>query len=412
MSNDKDLRTIQFLTCGHVDDGKSTLIGRLLHDIGVVPDDQIEAAKDDEGNIDYSLFTDGLEDERRQGITIDVAYRYFRHDGCRYRIADTPGHLEYMRNMAVAAVSSDVAVILVDGIHGVRLQTVQYSKIARFFGVKQFLVAINKMDAVEYSQERYHEIQKAYLDEFDDENSDCTVNFIPVSAIAGDNVATKSSNMNWYIGPTVLEYLQKAHRHTHTSESVRLPVQHVMKDEEGKRWYMGSLHGGSLKVGDKVVSVETDETVTVQGLVYSGERVEIVNRRQSVAVNVAEDIDLSRGSVLALADTKSEVGEAFYADILWLNKKYEEKDTFSGTVKLHHQEVQTQVTIKDDETANDNGPLKSGFVNLAKPVAMDVFETNPHTGLFILIDPYTELAVGVGTVNRVIPMQFAGNSSI
>ena len=412
MSTDKDLNTIQFLTCGHVDDGKSTLIGRLLYDIGVVPDDQIEAAKDDDGKIDYSLFTDGLEDERRQGITIDVAYRYFRHDGCRYRIADTPGHLEYMRNMAVAAVSSDIAVILVDAIHGIRLQTVQYSKIARFFGVKQFLVAVNKMDAVEYSQDRFHEIQKAYLEEFENDDTECTVNFVPVSAIVGDNVANKSENMSWYVGPTVLEYLQRAERHTHTNESIRLPIQHMMKDEEGRRWYMGTLHGGSLKIGDKIVSVDSGQTATIDGLFYSGEHVEIVNRRQAVAVRVAEDIDITRGSVLALAEKDSEAGEAFYADILWLDKKHQDKETFSGTLKIHHEETQTQVTIKEDETANDNGPLKSGFVNLAKPIAVDVFESNPHTGLFILIDPYTELAVGVGTVNRVIPMQFAGSSSI
>lgn len=403
----QDYKTIGFLTCGHVDDGKSTLIGRLLYDIGVVPEDQIAAARGKDGALDYSLFTDGLEDERRQGITIDVAYRYFRHDGRRYRIADTPGHLEYMRNMAVAALASDIAVILVDAVHGVRLQTVQYSKIARFFGVRQFLLAVNKMDAVDYSEARFNEIRGRYISEFCEDDKECTVTCVPVSALAGDNIAEKSSHTPWYAGPTILEYLQNAELHTHANQNLRLPIQHVIKDEKGKRWYLGTLHGKALRVGDHLVSVDSRQSVTVSGIYHSGKPVEEAQRRQAIAVNVLEDVDLTRGSVLSRVDNPGPLGESFYADILWLDKKYEDKPAFQGMMKTHHQEEQVQLDIKEAK-----GPLKTALVCLARPAAMDLYAENPYTGLFILIDSYTERAVGVGTVTRVIPVDYQGASAI
>ena len=402
-----DYKTINFLTCGHVDDGKSTLIGRLLYDIDVVPEDHIEAAKDEQGNVDYSLFTDGLEDERRQGITIDVAHRYFRYEDCRYRIADTPGHLEYMRNMAVAAVTSDVAVILVDAIHGVRLQTVEYSKIAKFFGVRQFLVAINKMDAVDYSEEQYNKIKDDYLKEFGVHSTDCEIEFVPVSALEGDNIVVKSDNMPWYVGKTILDFLKEADQHTLSHENFRLPIQHVIKDEEGTRWYGGTLHGKSLDVGDRLTSIETEQAVTVTGIYHSGKPVEHVDKRQAISISLAEDIDLSRGAVLSRLDNPGAVAEGFYADILWIDKRYEGKDEFQGMIKMHHTETQAQVNID-----GENGVLKSGMVYLSQAIAMDTFDKNPSTGLFILTDPYTERVAGVGTVSRVIPQQYQGASAI
>ncbi|PCI57279.1 MAG: sulfate adenylyltransferase subunit CysN [Alphaproteobacteria bacterium] len=403
----KDYKTINFLTCGHVDDGKSTLIGRLLYDIDVVPDDHIEAARNEEGEIDYALFTDGLEDERRQGITIDVAHRYFRYEDCRYRIADTPGHLEYMRNMAVAAVTSDVAVILVDAIHGVRLQTVEYSKIAKFFGVRQFLVAINKMDAVDYSEAQYNKIKEHYLREFGAHSTDCDIEFVPVSALLGDNIVTKSDEMPWYKGKTIMEFLKKADQHTLTNDNFRLPIQHVIKDEEGTRWYGGTLHGKSLTVGDSLTSIETEQTATVTGIYHSGKSVEQADKRQAIAISLAEDIDLSRGAVLSKSDNPGCVAEAFHAEILWIDKKLEGKESFQGMMKMHHSEVQAQVAIE-----GENGVLKSGKVYLSQAIAMDPFDENPHTGLFILIDPYTERVAGVGTVGKLIPLHYQGASAI
>ncbi|PCJ96602.1 MAG: sulfate adenylyltransferase subunit CysN [Zetaproteobacteria bacterium] len=403
----KDYKTINFLTCGHVDDGKSTLIGRLLYDIDVIPDDHIEAAKDEDGKIDYSLFTDGLEDERRQGITIDVAHRYFRYEDRRYRIADTPGHLEYMRNMAVAAVTSDIAVILVDAIHGVRLQTVEYSKIAKFFGVRQFLVAINKMDAIDYSEDKYNKIKEDYLREFGDNSTDCKIEFVPVSALLGDNIVSKSENTPWYQGPTILDFLKQADQHTLNNKHFRLPIQHVIKDAAGERWYGGTLHGKSLKVGDLLTSIETEQEVTVTGIYHSGKSVKQADKRHAIAISIAEDIDLSRGSVLAKPDNLGTSAEAFYADILWIDKKFEGKQAFQGMIKMYHTETQAQVTID-----GDNGILKTGLVYLSRPIAMDPFDENPHTGLFILTDPYTERVAGVGTVDHIIPPQYQGSSSI
>ena len=398
--NDNDFKTINFLTCGHVDDGKSTLIGRLLYDIAVVPDDHIEAARRKDGTIDYALFTDGLTDERRQGITIDVAHRYFRHKDCRYRIADTPGHLEYMRNMAVAAVESDIAVILVDGIHGIRLQTVEYSKIARFFGVKQFVVAINKMDAVGYSQEKYEQIKADYLKIFDDKDGKCEVRFVPVSALEGDNIVHKSENMPWYDGPTILENLETADRYVHANQNLRLPIQHVEKDEDGVRWYMGTLHGKTLEVGETLIASETGQKVTVKGIYHSGKSVNKADRRSAIAISVNEDVDLSRGVILSRAINPGFIGEGFYADLLWTDKKYEEKQSYQGMIKIYHKEEQAQVTID-----GENGFLKSGLVYLSRPIAMDPFIENPRTGLFIITDSYTHQVVAVGTVKKVIPPQ-------
>ena len=344
-------------------------------------------------------FTDGLEDERRQGITIDVAYRYFRHDGCRYRIADTPGHLEYMRNMAVAAVASDIALILVDAIHGVREQTVQYSKIARFFGVRQFVLAVNKMDAVEYSQARFDAICADYCQALGITQDDdtCQVVCVPVSALQGDNIVHVSDHTPWYDGPTILQLLQQAERHTHSNQDLRLPIQHVLKDEQGVRWYVGTLHGDNLSVGETLVSPDSNQSMTVSGIYHGYDRVERAGRRQAIAISIAENIDLSRGAVLSRASQHATATDGFDADILWLDKKYENRENFQGMIKIHHQEVQAQLTVNDR-----NQPLKPGFVYLSQPVAVDRYVDNPHTGLFMLIDPYSERTVGVGSVKSVV----------
>jgi len=409
-----DFKTVQFLTCGHVDDGKSTLIGRLLYNLNVIPDDQIAAAKDAEGHLDYSLFTDGLEDERKQGITIDVAYRYFRHEGVRYRIADTPGHLQYMRNMAVAAVSSDIALLLIDGIHGVRLQTVQYSKIARFFGVRYFIVAINKMDAVEYSQAQFDAIKKDYLEQFFDdvsaEDSQCKVEFIPVSALIGDNVTEKSNAMPWYKGATLLDYLRNTERINFQKKDtpLALPVQHVIKNGD-ERWYLGTLTGGQdkLKVGDPLICVDNQQNVTVKGLYYSHSPVDSVLSGQAIAVSLNEDIDLSRGSVLSKQGQGALSAESLHADILWLDQSYEDQEAVQGTIKLHHFETQAQITVHDKNTV-----LKDCFVQLGSHITMDVYEDNPQLGLFLLVDMYSERTIGVGAIKRIIPDQYKGASMI
>ncbi|MHA1539468.1 MAG: GTP-binding protein [Alphaproteobacteria bacterium] len=406
-------KAIKFLTCGHVDDGKSTLIGRLIYDLGVVPEDQIEASKDADGKIDYALFTDGLEDERRQGITIDVAYRYFKHEDCRYRIADTPGHLEYMRNMAVAAVESDVAMILIDAVHGIRLQSIEYSKIAKFFGVKRFLVTINKMDAIDYDEEKFNAIRQDYLDAFLEEGDGCEVTFVPVSALEGDNVVHASDKTDWYKGTTVFDYLRNVKEAAHTNISLRLPIQQVIKDDAGQRWYLGTLHGEVLSVGEQLMVAEGECLVTVEEIYHSGRSVKKGERRQAIAVRIVENVDISRGAILTRPDSSASVGEAFDADVLWTDKSHNayadgEKTTLQGIIKLHHKEEQVQVDV--DNT--NGGVLKSARVFLARSTAMDPYVDNPHTGLFIIIDPYTERVIMVGTVKNVIPPHYMGSNVI
>ena len=386
--------TIRFLTAGHVDDGKSTLIGRLLYELNVIPDDHIEAARTADGSIDFSLFTDGLEDERAQGITIDVAYRYFRYGSQRFRIADTPGHLQYMRNMAVAALDADIAVILADAVHGVRLQTVQYSKIARFFGVRRFVVAINKMDAVDYSKARYDDIVETYTHAFADDTTPCDVHFVPLSALVGDNIVTLSDRTPWYTGAPLLHHLTQAPTRA-VAHGTRISVQHMVKDAQGKRWYLGQVQGKMLNVGEKLTVADTRQHVHIAALMHSGKNVAQAQGGQAIALQVQEDSDISRGSVLHTANTPTIATDSFYADVLWLDGQHSNVEHAQALIKLHHHEVQAQLSLTPSDAA-----LTPAYVTLAHPVGMDRFADNPSTGLFILIDPYSERVMGVGTIRQ------------
>lgn len=399
-----DLKTIKFLVCGHVDDGKSTLIGRLIYDLGVVPEDQIYAAKNKEGKIDYSMFTDGLEDERRQGITIDVAYRYFRHQGYSYCIADTPGHPQYMKNMAVAAVESNAAIILIDAIAGVRLTTIEYSKIAKFFGVKNFLVAINKMDVVGYDEKIFHQIRQHFLSEFDDQNNECDITFIPVSAIEGDNICYASEKTRWYSGLTIFDYLRNFQKTQSNTSKLFLPIQDVTKDDCGDRWYMGTLQGKSLKVGDTLVVGENRQKVSIIKIFHSGCAVDVVDPKSSIAIKIAENICISRGSVLEDPINPMMHVKNFDADILWVNNSDTEKSdqrltTVDGIMKLHHVEVQVKIRI-DHDIDNAKRVLKNAHVILERPLPIDIYKNIPRAGLFLIIDPVTETIMIVGTVRK------------
>jgi sulfate adenylyltransferase large subunit len=397
-----DYKTIKFLTCGHVDDGKSTLIGRLLYDLDAVPSDQILSATDREGKIDYALFTDGLEDERRQGITIDVAYKYFRHADCRYRIADTPGHLEYMRNMAVAAVDSDLAIVLVDAINGVRLQTIEYSKIARFFGVRHFLIAVNKMDAVNYREEKFQEIKKQYLQDFYKEGDDCEIIFIPVSALEGCNIVENSSDTPWYNGPSVFTYLHNTdYSSLYEIKELCIPIQHVIKDNNHQRWYLGTLSGGTLRVHDRLVSAKGNKIISVEQIYHGDKSVQQSEGGQSVAIRIAEDVDISRGDVLTYPTNPHFVGTLFEADILWINKPSNIKtlnspEIIEGVIKLCHTEAQARITVDD----NNPNTLKTAKIELGQPIALDLYVNNPRMGLFIIIDSCTESIIMVGTIKN------------
>ena len=386
--------TLHFLTCGHVDDGKSTLIGRLLYEIDAVPNDQLAGAMVD-GELDYSRLTDGLEDERAQGITIDVAYRYFRHKGRHYRIADTPGHVQYTRNMAVAAVGSDVAMILVDASHGVREQTIRHSRIAALLGVKHFVIAVNKMDLVNYSQQTFEKIEAHYREALADVKG-VNLSFIPVSAIAGDNVVSKSQSMDWYAGPTLLEYLSSKEAEPPAQNGARLPVQSMVRLGE-QRGYHGTLSGGPLAEGDLLNVARSGETVTIAELYHSGKSVQQVYAGQAITIIPVEDVDISRGAVLKPANQEMLVSDALRADVIWLDNQHASADSVQAMIKVHHREVQAEIEIERKADGGDN-PVAKAKVFTATPLSVDAFDQNQATGLFLIILPETEATIGVGII--------------
>lgn len=382
--------TLHFLTCGHVDDGKSTLMGRLLHDVGVVPDDQIKGAMVN-GVLDYSRLTDGLEDERSQGITIDVAYRYFRHGGRNYRIADTPGHIQYIRNMAVAAANSDCALILVDASHGVREQTVRHSRIAAFFGIRDFVIVINKMDLVDYSETRAREIEADYRQQFGALDN-LRITFIPVSAIGGDNITRKSINTPWYKGPALLDYLAALAVPQEPQHGARFPIQYVTRITDETRGYLGMLTGGSLKIGDRVAIAGLSQTLPVTALYHSGKAVNDAQPGQAITLVTDEDVDLARGSVLSAREKPAAFVDSFSANLLWIDPVLAGRDAVQCLIKIHNREEQVEV-----QNIRTEGPITQANVLAASPLPLDPFTEHRATGLFLLIDQEAERVIGVGT---------------
>lgn len=389
--------SLHFLACGHVDDGKSTLMGRLLFDIGAIPDDQICEAMV-KGELDYSLLTDGLEDERSQGITIDVAYRYFRHKGRAYRIADTPGHVQYTRNMAVAAADSDVAVILVDAAHGVREQTLIHSHIAAFFGIRTFLIVVNKMDLVSFDEARFRDVSDLFrrafnCNYFGDEKP--SFSFIPVSATEGDNVTSPSSRTPWYRGLTLLEGLEQAKEAIAQENGLRLPVQYVIRTKSGTRGYQGMLTGGKITVGDNLHVTGTPRSVTVKALYHGGREVGEASNGEAVTVMIDDDVDLARGCVLFSGNAPMNLLDAFPAQILWIEPNRLAQKRVRARLKIHTRDAQVEV-----ENLGANGPLMSASISAESTLPVDAFETNKSTGLFILTDQESEKVIGVGTVAK------------
>jgi sulfate adenylyltransferase large subunit len=393
--------SLYFLACGHVDDGKSTLMGRLLFDIGAIPDDQICEAMV-KGELDYSLLTDGLEDERSQGITIDVAYRYFRHKGRAYRIADTPGHVQYTRNMAVAAADSDVAVILVDAAHGVREQTLTHSHIAAFFGIRTFLIVVNKMDLVGFDEANFRYVSDLFRRAFNRDyfGEEPSFSFIPVCATEGDNVTSLSPRTPWYRGLTLLEGLEQAKAAIAQENGLRLPVQYVIRTKSGTRGYQGMLTGGKITVGDNLHVTGTPRSVTVKAVYHGGREVGEASNGQAVTVMIDDDMDLARGSVLFAGNAPMNLLDAFPAQILWIEPNRLAQKRVRARLKIHTRDAQVEV-----ENLGASGPLMSASISAESMLPVDAFETNKSTGLFILTDQESEKVIGVGAVGM------AGSSS-
>ncbi len=408
---------LRFITCGSVDDGKSTLIGRLLHESKVLFEDQLDAIKADSrkfgtqgGDIDFALLVDGLAAEREQGITIDVAYRYFNTDRRKFIVADTPGHEQYTRNMITGASTADVALLLVDARKGLLTQTRRHAYLASLIGIKHVVLAINKMDLVKYSETVYNEIVDSFT-EFASQLDTTTITSIPLSALVGDNIVEPSVEMPWYHGTTLLSYLEtvKIDLDQNQQKPFRLPVQWVNRPNLDFRGFAGTIASGSVKTGDAIRVQPTGKTSTVERIVtYDGDLDEAV-AGQAVTITLKDQIDISRGDVISTTETPASTANQFESTLVWMDEEpllpgrsYLLKcGTATATATVtdikHEINVNTleQVAAKKLELNN----IGSCNLNLDRQLAFDAYEENHATGSYILIDRATNNTVGAGTLN-------------
>ena len=407
---------LKFITCGSVDDGKSTLIGHMLYDAKLLFADQKRALELDSkvgsrgGAIDYSLLLDGLMAEREQGITIDVAYRYFTTDNRSFIVADTPGHEEYTRNMAVGASFADLAVILVDAKQGVLIQTKRHARICALMGIKHFVFAVNKMDLVGYSEERFNEIN-AQIAELTKELSLADVVVIPVSATEGDNVTTKSENIPWYKGQALLPYLEQVDvDDTEEEKGFYMPVQRVCRPNHEFRGFQGQIEAGSVSVGDEIITLPTKEHVHVKSIHVGDKEAQTASIGQPVTIQLDREVDVSRGSVLAAgADLK--LATEITATILWMDDDVltNNKNFFVKLGTRLIPGVVTEIVNTIDVNTGEEKPaalLKKNEIavckiSLADVIVVDEFDLHKTMGELILIDRVTNMTSACGVVREV-----------
>jgi len=426
LQHDLEKELLRFTTAGSVDDGKSTLIGRLLHDAKGVYEDQLASVKKSRvnrstGPIDFSLLTDGLRAEREQGITIAVAYRYFQTPKRKFIIADTPGHEQYTRNMATGASTANLAVILVDGTKGLLPQTRRHSYIAALLGIPNLLVAINKMDLIGYQQETFLRLQDDFL-ALAERLKILAVQCVPVSALEGDNVVSRSHAMTWYSGPTLLEHLEAVSIQpvSETSE-MRFPVQYVIRPDASFRGFAGQVAGGILRPGDSVLALPSGQTTHIQSIVtYDGE-LNAAFRSQSVTVTLEDEIDLSRGDMLVSPENPPSSSQQFSASVVWLHEKplelnrtYLLKHT-TRQVKAKITGIQHRVDVNTLTEECATGLAMNGIalveIEVNSPLFFDSYIYSRATGSFILIDPLSNATVGAGMIRDDLSQQ-PGNRAL
>jgi sulfate adenylyltransferase subunit 1 len=407
---------LKFITCGSVDDGKSTLIGHILYDAKLIYADQEKALELDSkvgsrsGDIDYSLLLDGLMAEREQGITIDVAYRYFTTDNRSFIVADTPGHEEYTRNMAVGASFADLAVILIDASQGVLVQTRRHARICKLMGIRHFVFAVNKMDLVKYSKSRFDEIVKQ-IEELKNELLLDDIYIIPLSATEGDNVTVKSENIPWYNGVPLLQYLETVDvDSSEEEEGFYLPVQRVCRPDHTFRGFQGQIESGSISVGDEIVTLPSNERAHVKQILMTDKDVKTAFKGQPVTITLDKEVDVSRGCVIT-KDTNLASYQELTASILWMDdeqltagKDYLVKlgtKTISGIVS----EIKYAVDVNTGEHIPADSLTKNGIavctILLAEPIAVDLFSKHKTLGELILIDRVSNMTSACGVVDSV-----------
>jgi sulfate adenylyltransferase large subunit len=385
---------LRICTAGSVDDGKSTLIGRLLHDSQSVYEDQVlsvaKASKNrNAGPIDFSLFTDGLRAEREQGITIDVAYRYFATSRRKFILADTPGHEQYTRNMATGASTADLAILLVDARNGVRVQSRRHARIARLLGISDFVLAVNKMDLVDFDRDVFEKI----VDDFEELLTGASVHAIPVSALHGDNVITRSDRTPYFTGPSLLEFLETVHVHRDpASAPFRFPVQIVLRPGDEFRGYGGQIVSGTIRVGDRITAWPSGRSARIKRIVtYDGD-LALAFAPMSVTLTLDDEVDISRGDMLTVEPAF--VGQKFEAELVWMD----ERPLDPGRVYLMKQGTRT-VTAEINHALVLN-QIGSVLVSTARPIVFDRYSENRSTGSFILIDPSTHFTCGAGMISE------------
>ena len=415
---------LRFTTAGSVDDGKSTLIGRLLHDCKAIYEDQLDSVKKSRINrsgkaIDFSLLTDGLRAEREQGITIDVAYRYFSTPRRKFIIADTPGHEQYTRNMATGASTADLAVILIDANKGLLPQTRRHAYIASLLGISHVLAAVNKMDLAEFREDVFTRLQ-AEFSELAATLGISYVQCVPISALDGDNIVTGSEKTPWYSGPTLLEHLESVPvRSSIEMDALRFPVQSVIRPDATFRGFAGRVASGSLRPGDEILALPSRQRTRVESIVTFDGELESADHEQSVVLKLADEIDVSRGDLLVSTDAEPHVSNRFSAMVVWLHATRLDRDCFylakhlGRLVKIKAVRIRHRVDVNTlaEHSANHLEMNEIALVEFetSQPLYFDAYRHNRTTGSLILIDTLTNATVGAVMIREPLASEKAGD---
>ena len=417
---------LRFLTCGSVDDGKSTLIGRLLYDSKMIFEDQLSAVKNESKKygttgekLDLALLVDGLQSEREQGITIDVAYRFFTTDNRKFIIADTPGHEQYTRNMVTGASTADVAIILIDARKGILKQTRRHSFIVSLLGIEHIIVAINKMDLVGFSQERFQDIQAEY-EKIALQLGMKNLHYIPLSALDGDNVVDKSAQTPWYEGKTLLNLLDTMDiTNEKKAENFRFPVQYVNRPNLDFRGFCGTIASGSVKVGDEITVLPSGKSTKVKSIINSGDisekdknvTTQIAFSQMAVTITTEDEIDIGRGDMIVHTHNLPRVSNSIKVMLVWmdetpmlLDKNYDIKiatSLVSGSFEHINYKIDVNSYERVQVQSLELNDIASCRMLLTKPIAIDIYKSNRLTGSFIVIDRLTNNTVGAGMIVNV-----------
>ena len=415
LKSQASLNLLRFITCGSVDDGKSTLIGRMLYESQMIFDDQVASLKNDSKkygtqgeNIDFALLVDGLSAEREQGITIDVAYRFFSSSKRKFIVADTPGHEQYTRNMATGASTAELAILLVDARNGILTQTKRHSFIVSLLGIKNIILAVNKMDLVNYDKNIYEKISSEYK-LFSKKLNFKNIQSIPISALKGDNIHKKSKYMKWYNDKTLFDYLETTKTKIQSSDSFVLPVQSVNRPNLNFRGYSGTIAEGKIRKGDELISLPSNQKVKVKDIFVGERSIKTANLKQSITLTIDKEIDTSRGDILCSKNSTVDMADQFNMNVIWMS----EDKGFTGRTylaKIHN--ISTSIKIMNIKKIYDVNTLEFTAgnelklndvaeisISFNKTVPFSTFKENKILGSLIIIDPINNQTIGMGMIN-------------